>query len=148
LTFVSQRFSDRDISRYQRSFGQSFGAVGGGARHPSNTGTTSPFTGDIDEVNLWQRALSPAEVAQLPLQRHICPQANLTVVKSVQAEADPHDAVNAKLIPGATAIYAINVTNSGTGGTDEGMLTIDDTLPADVEFSQETLMATSHRCSL
>jgi hypothetical protein len=55
-------------------------------------------------------------------------------MKSVLAEADLHDAVNAKLVPASTAIYTINVTNSVSGGTDEGTLTINDTLPADVEL--------------
>ena len=68
------------------------------------------------------------------MQRHACPQANLTLVKSVQPEADLNGVVNAKSIPASTAIYTISVTNSGNGGTDAGSLVIDDALPPDVEL--------------
>jgi uncharacterized repeat protein (TIGR01451 family) len=104
-----------------------------GARHPNNGGG-SAFQGDIDEVQLWRRALQASEVAALGTERHACPQANLLVLKSVAAESDSNGGTNPKSTPGSTAVYTITVTNTGAGGTDRSSLLLTDFLPAELEF--------------
>jgi len=104
-----------------------------GARHP-NHGGGSAFQGDIDEVQLWRRALQSSEVAALVTERHVCPQANLLVLKSVAAESDSSGVTHPKSTPGSTAIYTITVTNNGSGGTDRSSLLLTDLLPAELEF--------------
>lgn len=110
---------------------QAFWAIG--ARHPSNGGG-SAFQGDIDEVQLWRRTLQPSEIAALVNERHVCPQANLLVLKSVMPESDSSGTVNPKSTPGSTAIYTIAVTNNGSGGTDRSSLLLTDILPAELDF--------------
>lgn len=60
---------------------------------------------------------------------------SLTFLKSVQVTSDPvNGASNPKFIPGAEALYTLNVTNSGTGGVDNNTLTVIDPIPANTEL--------------
>lgn len=51
--------------------------------------------------------------------------------KTLVAESDPvNGTTNPKLIPGANAIYTLEVVNSGSGGVDDGTMVIVDPVPA------------------
>ena len=60
---------------------------------------------------------------------------SLTFLKSVQVTSDPvNGGSNPKFIPGAEALYTLNVTNSGSGSVDNNTLTVIDPVPANTEL--------------
>ncbi|MGB7650485.1 MAG: hypothetical protein WBL62_04715, partial [Gallionella sp.] len=70
------------------------------------------------------------------------PTPSLTFLKTVNVFSDPvNGATNPKFIPGAVAVYALTVTNSGTGVVDNNSLVITDPLPANTSLYAKDLGA-------
>jgi uncharacterized repeat protein (TIGR01451 family) len=65
---------------------------------------------------------------------------SLTIVKSSTVLSDPvNAAVNPKRIPGAVVLYAMSVTNTGTGVVDASTLVLTDPIPANTSACVSTL---------
>jgi uncharacterized repeat protein (TIGR01451 family) len=66
----------------------------------------------------------------------------LAVLKISSVLTDPaNGAVNPKRIPGSVVLYAVSVTNSGTGTVDGSSLLITDPIPANTSICVSTLCA-------
>ena len=90
----------------------------------TNTATVSNPT--FDNVAGNNTASDPTTVAQTP---------DVLVIKSVSVQSDPvNGAANPKAIPGANLVYAVGVTNQGSGSADVDSLTVDDPLPPELEL--------------
>ncbi len=100
----------------------------------NNNGGNRNFNGDIDEVRIFDDALTQTEVQALMTERHPCPATpTLTVIKSITVIDDNFSVTNDKAIPGATLRYTITLINSG-GDDIDNVDVVDDFDDTAVEF--------------
>lgn len=97
-----------------------------GGRSDTNGDNTSQFDGNIDEVRMYDYALSAAQIATVMNERHACPGANLQVIKTVSVIDDVVSAANDKAIPGSTLLYTITLQNTSPGGFDSENVVVTD----------------------
>lgn len=97
-----------------------------GGRSDTNGDNTSQWNGNIDEVKMFDYALTQAQIAAVMGERHACPGPNLTINKTVSVIDDFVSVANDKAIPGARLRYTISlVNNSATYSSDTVILTDD-----------------------
>jgi uncharacterized repeat protein (TIGR01451 family) len=90
----------------------------------TNTAVVSNPT--FDNVAGNDTASDPTTIVQLP---------DVLVIKSSSVLDDPvNGALNPKAIPGANVVYAIGVTNQGSGSPDVDSLAVGDPLPPELEL--------------
>lgn len=95
-----------------------------GGRSDNNGDNTSQWNGNIDEVKMYDYALTAAQIAAVMGERHACPGPNLSVIKSVSVIDDVFSVANDKAIPGATMRYTITLQNtSGAYSSDAVVIT-------------------------
>jgi len=97
-----------------------------GGRSDNNGDNTSQWAGNIDEVRMYNSALSAAQITAVMNERHACPGANLQVIKTVSVIDDTVSASNDKAIPGATLRYSITLQNTSPGGYSSDAVTLTD----------------------
>lgn len=87
-----------------------------GGRSDNNGDNSFQWNGNLDEVRMYDYALTAAQIAAAMGERHACPGPNLSVIKTVTVLDDTVSAANDKAIPGATLRYTITLQNTSPGG--------------------------------
>lgn len=97
-----------------------------GGRSDNDGDNSFQWNGNIDEVKMYDYALSAAQIAAVMGERHACPGPNLSVIKTVSVLDDTVSIANDKAIPGATLRYTIILQNTSPGGYSSDAVTLTD----------------------
>lgn len=104
----------------------------------NSTAETRFFEGDIDEVRIYDTALSSGDIMTLMETTRPCPEhaPELLIAKFSMVLSDPvNGSSNPKRIPGAIIQYEILVTNQGPASPDTSSMVIRDALPSQTSFA-------------
>lgn len=97
-----------------------------GGRSDNDTDNSFQWNGNVDEVKIYDYALTAAQISAVMGERHACPGPNLSVIKTVTVVDDTVSASNDKAIPGATLRYSITLQNTSPGGYDSDSVVLTD----------------------
>lgn len=96
------------------------------------------FEGDLDEVRIYDTALSDAEIMDLMETTRPCPDyvPEMLIAKFSMVLSDPvNGSSNPRRIPGAIVQYEVVVTNQGPAPPDADSVVIRDALPSQARFA-------------
>lgn len=104
----------------------------------NSTAETRYFEGDLDEVRIYDTALSAGDIMTLMETTRPCPEyaPDMMIAKFSMVLSDPvNGSSNPRRIPGAIIQYEILITNQGPRPPDAASLVIRDTLPGQTSFA-------------
>lgn len=109
----------------------------------NNGAAASQWAGNIDEVQMYNYALTAAQITAVMGQRHACPGPNLSVIKTVSVVDDVVSAANDKAIPGATMRYTITLQNSSGVYSSDSVVVTDNFNDANVTYVPGTAVVSN-----